>query len=434
VAEQHSIRIMPPTRVRYLVLALIALAPASAYLTRIISVFNTTLAQQFDVSNETVGDVIAAFALGYFVFQVPGGMLASAYGVRVVLPVMSLAWGLCSIWGSAARSAHELYYSRVALGIAQAGLVPCCSKVIADWFPVSRRGIISAIVASSMQVGAIAATRLSARLLAPVGWRPLLESYGVTGIVWAVVFYLWFRNRPEEHRGVNVSERRLIEEGRPLLTPEGKSGIRTGRSLAIWLSVGVWAYCIQAFFRAYGYEFFTTWCPAYLEKAYQLTRKDAGELTSWPLLAFGIGGVMGGVIVDWLLSRTGSRRISRSGTAIVGMLVCALCLAAATQAGSAVLVTWLLSIGCLFASLSGPATWAAGMDLGGRSTPILFGVMNMVGNIGSYFSPIQVGKLFDRIEHTSGSWDLVLWLFVGIHVAGAVAWLFVYPRRQRREL
>src|SRR6266849_1336772 len=114
-----------PTRVRFGVLALIALAPASAYLTRIISAFNTTLGAQFHVSNEEIGGVIAGFALGYFVFQVPGGMLAGSTGVRLVLPLMGLAWSLCALWGSAARSAEELYYSRVALGVAQAGLVPC---------------------------------------------------------------------------------------------------------------------------------------------------------------------------------------------------------------------------------------------------------------------------------------------------------------------
>jgi nitrate/nitrite transporter NarK len=201
----------------------------------------------------------------------------------------------------------------------------------------------------------------------------------------------------------------------------------------MWLSVSVWAYCIQAFFRAYGYEFFTTWCPAFLENAYHLSKEQAGELTTWPLLAFGVGGVLGGVIVDALLSRSGSRWISRSGTAIVGLVVCALCMAAATQVGSPFLVAALLSVGCLFASLAGPATWAAGMDLGGPYTPVLFGVMNMIGNIGSYFCPIQVGRLFDHIEQTSGDWNLVLWLFVAIHAAGAVAWVFVNPPRAEKQ-
>src|SRR5205085_1359352 len=160
-----------------------------AYLTRIISAFNTTLAAEFHVSNEDVGRVIAAFALGYFIFQVPGGMLAGALGVRLVLPVMSVAWSVCAWWGSVAGSADQLYASRVALGVAQAGLVPCCAKVVADWFPPARRGLVSAVLAGSMQAGAVAATWLSARLLVPVGWRGLLQAYALTGIAWAVVFY-----------------------------------------------------------------------------------------------------------------------------------------------------------------------------------------------------------------------------------------------------
>ena len=39
-----------PTRVRYVVLVLLALAPTCAYLTRIISAFNTTLAAEFHIS------------------------------------------------------------------------------------------------------------------------------------------------------------------------------------------------------------------------------------------------------------------------------------------------------------------------------------------------------------------------------------------------
>jgi sugar phosphate permease len=440
---------MFPTRVRYVVLVLIALAPASAYLTRIISVFNTTLEQQFQVNNEAIGDVVAAFALGYFIFQVPGGMLASAYGVRFVLPTMSMAWGLCAIWGSAARSADELYYSRVALGVAQAGLVPCCAKVIRDWFPTSRRGIISAVVAGSMQVGAIAATGLSAKLLGSMGWRVLMLGYGMTGIVWAVLFFLWFRNRPDEHPGVNEAERSLIGEGRLDVAPAQENAAEErspkgwpGIALAFCLSVSLWAYFIQAFFRAYGYEFFTTWCPAFLEKAHGLTKEQAGELTSWPLLAFGVGSVLGGAAVDALLAWSGSRWMSRSGTAILGLVVCAVCLAAATQINAAAqpaMLTLLLSVGCLFAALAGPATWAAGMDLGGRYTPVIFGLMNMIGNIGAFLCPRQVGRLFDHIEATSGNWNLVLWLFVAIHAAGAAAWLFVDPRhadsaQRRRQL
>jgi sugar phosphate permease len=428
---------MTPTRVRYAVLALVALAPASAYLTRILSPFATTLAAEFDVSNEEVGRVMAGFALGYFFFQVPGGMLAASFGVRGVLPLLCAAWSGCALLGSLAQSPDQLYWSRVALGVAQAGLVPCCAQVAVNWFPLPRRGIVSAALGTGMQVGAVAATALSARLLGPLGWRLLLQGYALAGITWAFVFYLWFRDRPEDHPGVNPGECALIREGRPPAPPAERessarsSGVaaRLGRTLAVCLGGSLWAYYTQAFFRAYAYEFFTSWCPAYLEKAYGLTAEAAGELAAWPLVAVGTGGILGGFVVDALLVRTGSRWVSRCGSAAVGLGACAACFAAATRASDARLAVAVLSVGCLFFALSGPATWAAGMDLGGRHTAVIFGIMNMVGNAGAYLCPPQVGRLFDHAQQTSGEWGQILWLFVGVNAAGALAWVFINPRR-----
>jgi nitrate/nitrite transporter NarK len=68
------------------------------------------------------------------------------------------------------------------------------------------------------------------------------------------------------------------------------------------------------------------------------------------------------------------------------------------------------------------------MDLGGPRAAVLAGAMNMMGNIGAYLCPKQVGQLFDTIEKSAGNWNLVLWLFVGVNVAAAIAWIFVNPR------
>src|SRR6478672_1945623 len=92
--------VMRPSRVRYVVLVLLALAPASAYLTRGLGAFTTTLAEEFDVSYKVMGDVVAGFTLGYFLFQVPGGMLANVFGTRTVLSLLGLGWSSCALWGS----------------------------------------------------------------------------------------------------------------------------------------------------------------------------------------------------------------------------------------------------------------------------------------------------------------------------------------------
>ena len=110
--------------------------------------------------------MLIQFALGYFFFQIPGGMLASRFGVRVVLPAIAVAWSTCALWGTLTATADGLRLSRIALGVAQAGLVPCCAKVVADWFPVARRGIgfEMRVLAHDMRPDAQAAAELGVTL------------------------------------------------------------------------------------------------------------------------------------------------------------------------------------------------------------------------------------------------------------------------------
>ena len=417
---------------------LLALAPMSAYLTRVMSATNTTIAREFAASDKVMGTLISGFALGYFVFQIPGGVLASTLGVRVILPLMSVAWSVCAVWGSFARSIDELWLSRVVMGVAQAALVPCCAHAIANWFPIARRGIASSVIAGSMQVGGILATQLTGHLLDPFGWRGALQAYALTGGLFAVPFFLIFRNRPEESKQVNAAERELIARGRIVTPGIGVAGAPSPPepssnwwklTATMAASVSIWAYLTQAVLRAYAYEFFTSWSPAFMEKGYGVSPKDAASLAVLPLWTLGIGSLISGYIVDWVQQRTGNRWLSRSGTAMSGLAACGVCFAVATVISDPAIVMYVLALGALFASLGGPATWAATMDLGGRRAAVLAGIMNMMGNIGSYFCPRHVGRLFEWIETSSGNWNLVLWLFVGVNLACALSWVFVDSRR-----
>ena len=43
-----------------------------------------------------------------------------------------------------------------------------------------------------------------------LNWRTIMYLCAVPGVVWAIVFYYWFRDRPEKHRGVNAAELEVI--------------------------------------------------------------------------------------------------------------------------------------------------------------------------------------------------------------------------------
>ncbi len=431
-----------PTTVRYSLLAGLALAAASAYLTRTcIAVANTTIQKELNFSNERMGLILGAFAAGYMWLQIPGGWLADRFGPRAVLSGLSVAWSLCTVWTGLAWSFSGLFLSRQLYGAFQAGLVPCSAKFLSSWVPVSQRGIAGALIGSSMSAGAIVATGLTAQLLPIFGWRTVILMYSGVGICWSAWFFLRFRDRPELDPLANEAERRLIRagpahagtvsEGSPPLHEPAHG--RSSLAMMILTSGSMWAICSQGFFRAFGYEFFVTQFPAYLEKGHALKVTQAGLLTMLPLAGVVTGSLMGGWLVDFLLRKTGSKWISRSLTGAMSLGLCGVFTLAAAWARQPLLAVMIISCGSFLASFAGPATWAATMDVSGKHTAVMFGIMNMVGNAGSLACPITVGYLFSYIEANDASWDLVLYLFAAVYAAGALCWLVLNPERSAVE-
>jgi MFS family permease len=203
--------------------------------------------------------------------------------------------------------------------------------------------------------------------------------------------------------------------------------------VAMVTSSSVWAVCGLAFFKAFGYEFFASWFPAYLEKGRGVHVVQSGLLTTIPLIGSGLGNLLGGWLVDVLLHRTGSKWISRSGTAMMALTLCALCTLAAAWAADPTLAVAIISCGSFFSGFASPAAWAITLDISGKHTAIVFGVMNMVGNLGAFCCPIVLGRLFDYIPRHHADWNLVLYLFVAINLAGAIAAALLNPNRSAVE-
>ena len=429
-----------PTSIRYTVLLLLALCSSSAYLTRYcISVANTTIQTDLSLTTEQMGWILAAFNVGYFFFQVPGGALGTRFGTRLSLPSLSTLWSIFTIWTSMVTGYIPLVASRVAFGAAQAGLVPNSAKVVADWLPIERKGFGSACIGAAMSVGGAVTMGMTGVLLEFVDWRTLFQLYSLVGIAWAGGYFLIARSKPREHPWVNKAERDLIEgriTGEETSSGEAAPKARglTGAVVArLARSRNMQFICAQAGFRAAGYGLFVTWFPAFLEKGYGVTREDAGIKTMAPLFGVIVGTMLGGFIVDALLKRTHSKRISRSGVALTALGLCGCFTLSASLTASPNQLVAAVAIGAIFSGMGNPAAWAATMDIAGDYTAEVMGVMNMAGTIGAGFTPVILGYMIGDIERTGGDWNQVIYLIAGIYFAGSACWLLINPEISATE-
>jgi MFS family permease len=420
-----------PTAVRYLVLVSLCLAAAVAYIPRnCINVAEEKIRSDLGLSKYAMSWVMSAFFITYAVFQIPTGWLGHVWGTRRALALFAAAWSVAGGLGGLAMGLPLLLLTRLGMGVAQAGLFPCSTGSVAKWFPSGRQALANGLLGSFMQVGAAVAAILTGVLLAPLGWRWLFVLYALPGIAWAAWFFVWFRDRPEEHPAVNAAELALLRGPSPAVAgcPPGEPAPQRPEPtpwVALFTSPAMLWICGQQFFRAAGYMFYASWFPTFLKETRGVGTAEAGVLTSLPIWAFMAGSAVGGLVSDWVFVRTGSRRLSRQGLSAASMLACALLILGAffiRDAWPAVLV---IAAGSFCSSVAGPCAYTITIDMGGKHVAPVFATMNMAGNIGAAVFPLLIPPLVDA----TGNWDLVLFLFAGIYVAAGLCWIPFNPNR-----
>ncbi len=412
---------MKPTRTRFIVLAGICAGAALAYFTRNgVGPAESTIRAELGITKEQSGMLMSSFFWPYALCQIPAAMLAQRLGSRWSLSLYGVLWSLataCLAWGNLA----VMTGARAFMGMAQAGLVPVGTTVMARWFPRTAQASASGAFSGFMSVGSIIAAPLTAWLVVSIGWRWMFVWYAVPGVLWAAWFAVWYRNRPAEHPAVNAAERAQIQQDaphEPAETPRVPWGL-------LLRSPALWCLCIQQFCRAAGYIFFASWFATYLQEARGVTILGSGWLTTLPLLADVTGCMAGGLLSDVLLRRTGSQRLARQGLTATALLLCAGLIFCAWFVANPVIAVLVISAGMFCAATANPCLGATVMNIGGPHVATLSATTNMCGNLGAAAFPILVPWL---LAH-AGGWNAVLAGFGALYIIAAVLWLLIRNER-----
>ncbi|MGD9720965.1 MAG: MFS transporter [Pirellulales bacterium] len=423
-----------PTNVRYGVLGFSVSMAVILYLDRMaIAVPAQEIARDLDLSLAQVGDSMAAFFWSYALCQVPAGWLGDRWGGRRALTLYVIAWSLAMVGLGLAGGLLSLLLMRGLMGVTQAGAYATTASFLRRWMPLERRGIANSSVSLGGRAGGVLAPALTPVLMVAVvsampgvqAWRPVFIGYALVGLVWAALFWRWFRDQPQEHAACNDAERALLE--RDAVPGEGAgSGLAAG-SLplrAMLTNRGLLLLSLVCFSINIGWIFLVTWLPTYLIEVHGATRTQAGLCTSLTALAGMAGCLAGGAATDLLVPRVGLRW----GRTLPGIFAhggAALALVGCWFARDAVTVIGLLIVGSFMCDFGLGSVWASFQDIGRRYAGTVLGFANMCGNIGAAVAISAIG----RIAHAEGyGWPATFAMAAGAFGIAAVAWLGVDPR------
>jgi MFS family permease len=366
-----------------------------------------------------MGAVFSAFAWAYALFEVPGGFLGDWMGPRKVLMRIVIWWSFFTAATGWAWNFSSLVVTRFLFGAGEAGCFPNLTKAFTVWLPQEERVRAQGIMWLSARWGGAFTPYLVVMVFQLMDWRRAFELFGAIGVIWAVLFFKWFRDNPAHKKGVNAAELKLLSDSQEL--GAGHAHVPWGQFVR---SRQVLLLCGQYFCLSYGWYFYITWLPTYLSEARHLTIERGALLAGLPLFLGGLGSLFCGVVSGPVTRLTGSVAKTRRLMAYLGFTGASGLLVLSTQLSNPLLAMLAMGFASFANDLVMPGAWGACMDVGGKYAGTLSGTMNMMGNIGGALSPIAIGFI---LKWTNGNWDITFYVSAAVYFMGTFFWIFLDP-------
>jgi MFS family permease len=326
------------------------------------------------------------FTISYALFEIPSGALGDRIGARKVLTRIVVWWSAFTTLTGAVSNYYMLLLVRFLFGAGEAGAYPNSSSSISRWFPTAERGRAHGIVWMASRLGGAISPLLVVPIQMAYGWRMSFYVFGVVGVIWAIVWFTWYRDYPTEKPGVTREEIKEIGAGG---ARSAHHGLPWGTALKSW---NLWKIMLMYHTYCWGSYFYLSWLHTYLQKGRGFTEGEMKIYSMLPFIAGAFGNLLGGAVSDSLVRhhglRIGRRTVGAAGLALSGLCMFGTAFTPVKEMAVVFLTLGYFSMDCML-----PVSWAICLDVGRRYAGAVTGAMNMAGQVGSFLSSVAFGYL-----------------------------------------
>jgi len=355
------------------------------------------------------------FFAGYFLFEIPGALIAERYGPRLWLARIMISWGLVSALMAFMQTAWQFYLLRFLLGAAEASLYPVIyASCIPRWFAARDRARAIGVLLTSLQVAGIIGAPLAGWLIGiPVaglaGWRALFLIEAVPAVIVGVVVIFWMADWPRDARWLTDAEKRFLTE-RYEREVAAKASARDYTVRQALKDREVLKLCLIYFLWITGFWGFNYWMPTVFKQVSGWSNIFIGQLFAVAMVISLLASVYTG--------HSSSKRDEKRLHGALHMFLAAV----GVGAGGLVHSPWIYYAFLVLAAVgtyapmsvwwSYPTTFLSGAAAAGA-----VGLINSVGNLGGFVGPYVTGWLQERSGSFAGA---MLYLAASLALSGVL--------------
>jgi len=389
----------------WLIVMMAFFATALSFLDRqVLSVSIIKITEEFAINDVEYGFINTGFLISYAIMFTVGGILIDRYGSRLGLAFSVGIWSFATLLHSFANNALQFGIYRFLLGVGEGGAFPGAVKAVVEWVPKKRQALANGIAIGGAAIGAVIAPPLCVWLIYLTGWRGVFTVTAIIGFLW-VIGWLVIPKR----KAVNAKSK----------VNSQKSKVNLARILGI---KQVWVFILIRFLLDPIFYFYMFWIPKYLNEARGISIDRIGNLFWIPFLALGISNVLGGLVSDSVLKKTGNLNFSRK--LVMGI--------AAVLTLSAILIKYVGNVELVIILLStvffAHGFWITNYitsisDIFGKSTTsTVIGFSGSAGAISALVLNPIIGVIITRFSYDP------LWIYAGsMYLVAFVAFVILIP-------
>jgi sugar phosphate permease len=415
------------TRIQVMTMAFLMSAGIVCFLDRTaLSVANTTVRAELGLSATDIGMLLSAFSLAYAIGQLPAGVSLDKFGPRKILTIGMFCWSLAQMVMGVVSGFWTFFALRIGLGGFEAPFMLSGVKASNEWFPLRKRGLPMSLINLTIVTGSAIAPPLLTAIMLSFGWRSMFVILGVLGVVFSVIWGLFYRDR-----GARI----LSEDEVAYLDQHAAIVQETRISFAEWRGLfcqrSMWGMIIGFCGINYTTWLYAAWLPGYLQAVHHLTIAQTGWFAAIPFIFGGVGMLFNGAVADWLAGRGVSPGKSRRVLICIGMVCAAICCTLVIYVSTPMVAMLIMGAVLFSIHFAGTSAWGLPQVAAPqRMVASVCSIQNCGGFLFASLGPVIAGWFLDR----TGSFDVSLLICAGVILLGALSYAFIVKEPIREPL
>lgn len=360
----------------------------------------TSIKNDWGLDDAQVGMLVSAVYWSIVILTFPISILVDRWSRRKTIAIMATIWSFATALCALTGNFTQLLFTRVLIGIGEAGYAPGGTAMIAALYPQRKRAQMIGVWNASIPLGSAIGVAMGGLIASYWGWK---HAFGLVAIPGLIISILFFFVKDYKTINLNFSDNSEKKSSKPSSSQIANEFLSKPSYIFTCFGIAAVIFVTTALI---------TWLPRYLEATQGLNEKMAGLRASLVFLLAIVGAPLGGYLTDrWRKYRINARLLFPAITTAISSVLLFLALDFAKGVSQYFLLLIFGMTVTAFISAASAVTQDviyAGLRASAYAIAVL--VQNFLG---ASIAPVLIGILIDATNISKALSILPIMLLVG---------------------